>query len=115
VLYFDDLLVGTGTGLYGHKGLGANSGLDLKAKTVINIFPNPSNGKFYLNIPIGITIENISVYDALGRKAKSINSDKLSKKDNLIYLNISDLPNGEYHLNIRSNEKEISKKILISN
>ncbi len=115
VLYFDELLVGTGTGLYGHKGLGGNSGLNLKSKNDIVLFPNPSNGKFYLNIPSSISISNISVYDALGRKVRTINPEKLTKKDNMILLNISDLPNGEYHINIRSNEKDISKKILIRN
>ena len=115
VLFFDDLLVGTGTGLYGHRGLKTTSGINLNAKNEINIFPNPNNGKFYINIPSSVNIENINIYDVLGKKVKTISTDKISKKDNLFFLNISDLPNGEYYLYIRANNQDYNKKISISN
>jgi len=111
VLFFDDLLVGTGTGLYGHKGLGGNSGINTLSKSEIVIYPNPSKGEVYINLPVANSIESIYIVDVLGRKIKGYSTEKISS--NKLKLNINEIPNGIYYLTILTNGKVISKRIRI--
>lgn len=54
--------------------------------------------------------ESIAVYDALGRKVKDIKSN-----DNfVIYVDMSDLDNGYYHINILSEESRTSQVVVLS-
>lgn len=114
VLFFDDLLVGTGTGLYGHKGLGGNTGIQSAKSNELKLFPNPTNGKITIQVPSNFNIENIIISDAMGRKVVSYSSNKLTVTNNTVSLMLSDLPNGMYLINVKGNNKTLSSRLLIN-
>lgn len=69
-LYYDELLAGTGTGLYGHTGTGVATGLPQTSMTFqkqVVLYPNPSKGNAILKFE-AIQTENyqVSVYDITG-------------------------------------------------
>ncbi|WP_299115356.1 aryl-sulfate sulfotransferase [uncultured Winogradskyella sp.] len=69
--------------------------------SIVNIYPNPSNGIF--NINSKLNIDKVEVYNTLGKK---IYDTKLSK------VNLSEQIDGIYFLKIYSDSKVISKKII---
>lgn len=51
-LFYDELLVGTGTGLYGHTGPAATTGLRERLPSqVLRVYPNPAQGRFRVEAP----------------------------------------------------------------
>jgi hypothetical protein len=113
VLFFDDLLVGTGTGLYGHRGLGGNSGIHSINTNAIVLYPNPSTGKINIQIPPNFNIENIIITDAMGKKVMSVSSNKISVNNNIVSLLLNDLPNGMYLINVKGNNKTLTSRLLV--
>ena len=75
---------------------------DFNSKT-ISIFPNPT--KDSLNFKTDIKFDELNVYDALGRLVIS----SLFKKE----INISNLKNGNYFLELKSKDKIITKKFVV--
>ncbi|TAL63355.1 MAG: T9SS type A sorting domain-containing protein [Bacteroidetes bacterium] len=77
----------------------------------ISVFPNPSSGKFTIQIPIAIgtksIIEKTEVFDLFGRKIALLpaNSSSLS-------IDLSTQPSGIYILKIYSGESVILSKII---
>ncbi len=71
----------------------------------INIYPNPSNGKFYLQ---GITTGEIEIYNTLGEK---IFSQKIVSDETQIYLN--NQPKGIYFLLLTQDNKNFATDKLI--
>lgn len=68
----------------------------------INIYPNPSKGRLHIdNIHL---IENMSVYDVMSRKVKQVN--KISNE----IINLSDLPAGQYILQLSLKNNEVQRK-----
>lgn len=114
VLFFDDLLVGTGTGLYGHKGLGGNSGIDANAlKNEIVLYPNPSKDILNIKLPNDFKIEKVIISDLVGRKILSFNSDKITVNNNVTSFSIKEIPNGIYMVKVSGGGKVFTKKIKI--
>ncbi len=76
---------------------------------VINIYPNPSKGTFYINNSGVITLNNAEVYDINGRliMQKPLANTPLNQID------LTNVSNGVYFLTIRSNEASITKKLII--
>lgn len=69
-LYFDELLVGTSTGLYGHVGVGENttSVSAAKADEGIRVFPNPANESVTISLgEVGKELHTVSIYQIDGR------------------------------------------------
>jgi Leucine-rich repeat (LRR) protein len=82
-------------------------GIDNIAKTEVNIFPNPSFGKFTID---GLPLEgaNIDIYNVLGEKVYSRNS-----KQTLYTIDISNSPKGMYFVKISDGKKIKTNKIEI--
>lgn len=70
-LFYDELLVGTGTGLYGHNGIpNANTGLsDNFRKTRLSAYPNPVNQEdVHVAWPEDLSmVVTVRLFDQLGR------------------------------------------------
>jgi hypothetical protein len=72
----------------------------------ISLSPNPTSNIFYIKNPNEITIENISVYDNLGKVV-------LNKLNNKTEINLSVFSNGIYFCKITDNQgKTYTKKLI---
>ena len=74
----------------------------------INIFPNPNNGSFSIEIPDYRTAE-LNMYSNLG---KLVYSQKLSSKNELIQLD--NLPIGIFILEIKTEKELLLEKVIIN-
>lgn len=81
-------------------------------KPKIKIYPNPNNGEFWLEFEKNQNgMQNIFVYDLLGKQvfSKNINNPQKIEKLNLTALN-----EGIYIISIQNKEKIFNQKIIIS-
>jgi len=79
----------------------------------LKIYPNPSNGKIYINAPVGDFIETIKVFDFSGQL---INLFDYSEKEisKQLELDISTEVSGMYLLHIETvNEQVLTKRVVI--
>lgn len=82
----------------------ANQQFDLNSLT---IYPNPSNGIFNI-MAQNLLIENIEVYDVLGKQIDV----KMNNQDNAnLVLDLSNASTGIYFVKIKSNNQIVTKKI----
>lgn len=82
--------------------------------TSINIYPNPFNIMARININIKDESETeINLYDLKGRWIKKICGNYRQKGSYSIIYNASDLAAGLYVLSLKTNDKTISKKMLL--
>ncbi len=116
VLYWDELFVGTSTGLYGHYGDGT-SGVkenENEKSDFVKVYPNPAKDltilEFKLTEPETI---NIHVVDLLG-KARYFKQEYLRNGIHKISLDLSKFENGIYLLQVRNDEqKQIIRLIVL--
>lgn len=80
---------------------------ELSKVNAVNIYPNPSSGKFSIALPSNEKTL-IEVYDMKGGKVFSGESES-----ELHELNLTDYPKGVYIVNIISNSNQCSKKIVL--
>jgi photosystem II stability/assembly factor-like uncharacterized protein len=73
----------------------------------IIVSPNPNNGLFTINVPVG-KIYSLIVYDALGKKVYEENSINIEQKT----IDLTKENSGLYLLNITVDGKLLSKKII---
>jgi hypothetical protein len=78
-------------------------------ENIINIFPNPSNGRFQIKSP-GTDIQKVEIYDALGKKIY-VNSKLDGQKSSEI--DISQYKKGIYFVKIFDGLKIYTKNIVI--
>ena len=86
----------------------------LEADNIFNmdVFPNPSNGIFSVELFIPNTNKHIlKVYDLLGKQIKSIEINKPIGRHTL-NLDLTDISSGDYILSIKSDGHIIKKKII---
>ena len=88
----------------------ANGITDLSFENTLNIFPNPSNGNITIKFENSIS-KNISikVINLLGEVVNATNTYLNESTD----LDLSNLANGFYHIQINCDGKMATKKILI--
>jgi hypothetical protein len=73
----------------------------------LNCYPNPSNGQFTLSIP---ETGKLKVYNML---MQEVYNQNITNNENTINLNLQDLPNGLYLLELTSNDQKYLSKIEI--
>ena len=73
----------------------------------IKIYPNPSSQ--IINISSVESIEQITIYNMLGVQVKTINEEAIKNVD------VSELSNGTYFMEIRSLDNSIVRKVIIDN
>ena len=78
-----------------------------------NIFPNPNSGKFTLDYwSARDNVIQVKVFDISG-KIHFDNQIQVSKGDNVEQINLNNLSNGIYLLNINNGGDELNQKIII--
>lgn len=93
--------VGTGTGI-SHRNLYEE----------VKVFPNPTSGKIYLEIPDGSNPVSIKVINNLNELKHQ--AQLSGERNNMVELELGDLANGIYYLHINSEEINGLKKIIVS-
>jgi len=91
----------------------SNAVSSINSDEYFEIYPNPSNGVFTINLKNG-NIQNyrISVLNQLGMK---VYSDKIIKLNNRLYqIDLSNYAKGIYFINISGNQINVMKKIVIN-
>jgi hypothetical protein len=75
----------------------------------INIYPNPTNDVLTISIATQSSSTSIQLFDITGRNVKSINT-----QNNTNQIDVGDLCNGIYFINICNPEMNVSRKIIIN-
>lgn len=77
----------------------------------ISIYPNPVQGKLFIKSATDNKILGAEIYDVLGRKIKS---NVLNLKSNEMQsIDVSDLKEGMYILNLNENEHRYSRNFMV--
>ena len=84
-----------------------NVGTSEKFKTAISLFPNPTNGKFWLNLGAVHSDVSIQIMNALGQVVLTENYNEMQQ----INFDI-DLPNGIYFLEVKSGDQVAVMKFI---
>jgi len=77
-------------------------------ETQINLYPNPVKESFTIINKSSFSIEQISIYNVLGKLVYNTNENSTS-------IPTSSLVNGVYFVKLKSKNKSITKKIIVSN
>jgi poly(3-hydroxybutyrate) depolymerase len=84
---------------------------DFENKNRIQVYPNPSNGKFVVEIDGGKHIAAFTeVYNALGEKVFATTNNS---QDEFIGIDLSGFPAGLYFISVYLGEKTIVEKVMI--
>jgi FtsP/CotA-like multicopper oxidase with cupredoxin domain len=75
----------------------------------VSVYPNPTNGKIYINTQNGTTINKVEILDILGRSLKTINNFKKGKT-----IDLKNESKGLYFVKIYGNKGTTVKKVLIN-
>nr|WP_321408550.1 LamG-like jellyroll fold domain-containing protein [uncultured Carboxylicivirga sp.] len=82
-----------------------STGLESDIDSYIKIYPNPTRG--VLNIETEKTINSVTIYN--------LNGSAVMKHQNTASIDLTDLPNGTYFLQIQTNDHEVMvRKIVVS-
>ena len=106
VLFYDELLVGTGTGLYAHDLDAGLVGLNSLQTVDFKIYPNPSAGEFI--IESSETISEVKVYDLSGRMILN-EAPKVSKH----FLNLTNAVSGMYIVEVMYVSGGVSRNSVV--
>lgn len=82
-------------------------GLKDIAFNTVSIYPNPAKGELHID---NITLEQATIYDALGHKIKTVSFDSTITNNTIELLNYS---KGMYYLYLQSQGETTVKKIMI--
>jgi hypothetical protein len=72
----------------------------------IVVFPNPAIDKLTITTTNNLTIQQLQLLDISGKIIESY--------DNTMYMNISQLENGIYILQIQTNKGIVNKKVVVN-
>ncbi len=121
VLYFDDLLVGTGTGIYAQNNNGVlpvkeqngNSNLPERFELRQN-YPNPFNPSTIISFSLPSDgFVYLKVFNLLGEEVKTLINEEKSKGNYNVTFNSADLPTGLYMYRLQSGKFVQTKKMLL--
>ncbi len=84
----------------------STTGLNDSYTTKVNVvYPNPSNTKIFFDLPNNQQSKSVTILDLTGKTIKSIMTNSNT-------IDIADLPNGIYIVNIQGSEGTIAQKIV---
>ena len=111
VLYYDELMVGTGTGLYTHVGVPVITGISPipLEEGRIEVFPNPVTDRFTISLNDDREIDGISLWDIQGKMVLNIAKPNRSEYS----IDRSELKSGIYFLSITRHGKHNVYKLIL--
>lgn len=109
ILYFDELLVGTGTGLYGHIGTANTQGINFVGNELI-LYPNPNTGDFKIKLDKMYEVIELTIVNAIGSK---IDTRRFYNLSEINFNTTFDLEEGVYFININADSKMLNAKIIV--
>ncbi|MEQ8625136.1 MAG: M43 family zinc metalloprotease [Vicingaceae bacterium] len=106
-IYIDDVEVtGMPVGLTGN----------VVEESNFNLYPNPTNDGFYLEIEDSKVSEQASIFmtNIVGEKVKDIVSEGLSTNNKRVFVETSNLSSGIYFVSYQNNGRRITKKLIVN-
>lgn len=88
----------------------------LLSNKAIELYPNPSNGVFTLELTVETTeMEKVTIkfVNLLGVEAEVISNEELSAGKNTFEIDVQDYPAGIYFLQLKTEEGMVNKKIIL--
>ena len=79
-------------------------------KLAVKIYPNPSNGAFYIKNDLNLNLQKATVYDMSGRLISEINLSGASETSSI---NLTGMAKGMYLVNIHYDQSAITRKLII--
>jgi len=67
----------------------------------LRIYPNPSSGIVQVDLPKGVALESVSLFDALGRKVLSFDANEINLNPSGAELELSTLAEGTYRIDLK--------------
>ena len=67
----------------------------------LRIYPNPSSGIVQVDLPKGVALESVSLFDALGRKVLSFDANEIKLNPSGAELELSTLAEGTYRIDLK--------------
>ena len=95
---------------YGDAPLNTLKVSSIQKADVLNMYPNPSTGIFYVDIKASVQADKIAIYDNLGRLVRTKFIDAGSKTSRI---DISDQPAGIYLISIMNGSSMLQTKRLV--
>lgn len=115
-LFYDELLVGTGTGLYAQADPSSQTASvsDLE-KSLFSVYPNPINKGNYLTINYSIKVVNptFRITNLQGKLIKEYQKNEVYNHDNTSQIMVPQLNNGVYLLSIYNKKRKLTTKKLV--
>lgn len=93
--------------IYVESLLSTDDGLGFES---LYLYPNPASNQVYISNPLSLEIENVSIYDMLGRLVKSLYFNAPSETINI---NVSDLATAGYMVIIQGLNKQLVKQLIV--
>ncbi len=87
---------------------------ELSLSSQLDVFPNPNNGQFVINLLSennDLKILGIDIFNYLGREKAEL--QKNTFEGNEVFINIKNTARGLYMLRILTNKGIVTKKILV--
>ncbi|RLD29098.1 MAG: hypothetical protein DRI75_04425, partial [Bacteroidetes bacterium] len=78
--------------------------------SVITVFPNPTNGEFYISNASFINLEKVVIYDISGRL---ISKHDISNTSRIKTIPLNNVSKGMYFVSIYSENAVVTKKIIL--
>lgn len=79
---------------------------------IVNIFPNPNNGSFALELPKGFVCEKINITDQSGRTIKEYEYLSPQSTD-IIQIDLGDVEKGLYFIEMRADQSKLTQKFIV--
>ncbi|MEZ5197446.1 MAG: PKD domain-containing protein [Bacteroidales bacterium] len=79
---------------------------------IVNIYPNPNNGTFALELPKGFACQEITITDQSGRTIKEYEYLSPQSSD-IIQIDLGDVEKGLYFVEVNGNQSKLTRKFIV--
>jgi len=77
------------------------------------IYPNPASSEVFLTVSNAATVSDIYINDISGRMIRAYKASSLKYGYNQYRLDVSELSNGMYFINLQTNDTVLSTKLIV--